>query len=115
MWMIDPAACMCRKHLLGEHVETHMIAGAIRKKKKLNGYVKANALEIASLVARHNALADEMIRRGYKHNSPLKAQDTSYLPDFVRGSRVNREKSMTMLFNRCADCKARKETEYENY
>jgi hypothetical protein len=28
MWMVPPKV-MCRKHLLGEHVEIHMLAGSL--------------------------------------------------------------------------------------
>ena len=30
MWMIDPKL-LCRKHLLGEHLEIHMFVGTINK------------------------------------------------------------------------------------
>lgn len=36
MWNINPRY-MCRKHLLGEHVETHMLVGSLRKEKSVQG------------------------------------------------------------------------------
>lgn len=34
MWML-PTAGMCRKHLLGEHVELHMLLGSLRRGKNI--------------------------------------------------------------------------------
>ena len=36
MWMLPPE-CMCRKHLLGEHVELHMLLGSMRRGKSIEG------------------------------------------------------------------------------
>lgn len=36
MWMLPPET-MCRKHLLGEHVELHMLLGSLRRGKTLTG------------------------------------------------------------------------------
>jgi hypothetical protein len=69
MWMIDPKY-MCRKHLLGEHVEIHMIIGAIKKNKNLQGFFDKKLIEINSIITRHDELVFEMIKRGYNHNSP---------------------------------------------
>jgi len=33
MWMTPPAG-MCRKHLLGEHVELHMLLGQLAARQK---------------------------------------------------------------------------------
>lgn len=70
MWMIDPAT-MCRKHLLGEHYEIHMIIGAVTKGKNLAGYIEKGLIFPWSLYTRHCELAEEMVARGYKHNSNL--------------------------------------------
>ena len=51
MWMIDPKM-LCKKHLLGEHVELHMFVGTINKNKKLDGYKKNGLVEV--IVCRHN-------------------------------------------------------------
>ena len=100
MWMVDPAT-MCRQHLLGEHVETHMFAGTIRREISLDGYVRNNLVETASLAARHDALAAEMTRRGYRHNSPM-----HYADDLGLG-RIDRQASDRELRRRCPDCAAR--------
>jgi len=115
MWMVDPSI-LCRKHLLGEHVETHMFVGCLRKRMKLDGYVVVNALELSLLKQRHEDLAREMIARGYRHQSPLPDFDTDYLSAKVKASEVDIIKSQELLFGRCWECwenyvRARKEEE----
>lgn len=44
MWMVD-VKCLCRKHLLGEHSETHMFTGTIKKGTSILGYLKNGLLE----------------------------------------------------------------------
>ena len=34
MWLVPPSH-MCRKHLLGEHVELHMLLGTLKKGKSI--------------------------------------------------------------------------------
>jgi hypothetical protein len=38
MWMVWPEL-MCRKHLLGEHVEIHMLLGALNKGHRVQGFI----------------------------------------------------------------------------
>jgi len=68
--MVDPRA-MCRRHLLGEHVELHMAVAWIRCGRAVDGWVDGNCLEPASIGARHTDLATEMAYRGWNHASPL--------------------------------------------
>jgi len=103
MWMVNPKL-MCRKHLLGEHVECHMIVGSIKKNQKLRGYIENNCLEPESIKKRHDELANEIKRRGYNHKSPLEEPDISYLPDFQRKYKINKDESKRELFNRCELC-----------
>lgn len=100
MWMVDPAT-MCRQHLLGEHVETHMLAATIRLGKRLDGYVANNLIETAALTARHDALAAEMMARGFQHRSPLDYTDT------LAVGTVNVDDSRKELLSRCAECRRR--------
>jgi len=96
MWMVSPET-MCRKHLLGEHVEIHMLAGSILKGKSIAGFAKL--VEAHSAHQRHWALVMEMERRGYNHRSPL--------PDFnLEFGEVNVAKSIMDLHERCPDCKS---------
>ena len=38
MWMLPPKG-LCRKHLLGEHVELHMLLGSMRRGKNIDGFL----------------------------------------------------------------------------
>jgi len=100
MWMINPKL-LCRKHLLGEHVELHMLVGAIRKGRSIEGFVRDNLVATADIASRHRALADEMRRRGYNHASPLVYRDA------LRAGRVDRRASLIELRRRCAECRER--------
>ena len=42
----------------------------------MNGYFRNNLLEPKSLKVRHNELVNEMLRRGYKHNTPLEFENS---------------------------------------
>jgi len=98
MWMVEPRR-MCRRHLLGEHVELHMLVGSLRKGTSLAGFVANGLIEVHSVRARHAQLVREMKRRGYRHRSPL--------PRFRarRLGRVIRKKSLADLLQRCAACR----------
>ena len=54
MWMVAPGK-MCRKHLLGEHVEIHMLAGSLLKGRSIGGFLADGLLEPQSMRARHAA------------------------------------------------------------
>lgn len=105
MWNI-PVELLCRKHLMGEHVEIHMFVGAIQKKKSLKGYVRNNLLELSHLRSRHDDIAFEMFRRGYNHKSPLPKFDSSYMSDVELQSKVNVFEATTDLVSRCAECRS---------
>lgn len=106
MWMVPPRF-MCRKHLLGEHVEHHMLVGSINKGLSMAGFVANNLLEPRSILTRHHELVQEMERRGYKHNSPLTSVDLSGLPAEHALAMVDGEASLLDLLGRCPDCAAR--------
>ncbi|MHC4725460.1 MAG: pyrimidine dimer DNA glycosylase/endonuclease V [Planctomycetota bacterium] len=60
MWMVNPAV-MCKKHLLGEHVECHMLVGHLQRKRRITNYIKLNLLQPKSL--RERSLATEEPQR----------------------------------------------------
>ena len=101
-WMIDPRA-MCRKHLLGEHVEHHMFAGAMVKGTAMTGYLANNLLEPMALQSRHDELVVEMLSRGYDHKSPMPALDLSSLPDI----KIDQVAAHADLLGRCPECTQR--------
>jgi len=105
--MVDPE-WMCDRHLLGEHVECHMLAGAIGKGKSVRGYIDKGLVELNRLWMRHGELAAEMERRGMNHKSPFPARFHIDHGQFVvGGGGVDRARSAAELMCRCADCRRR--------
>lgn len=102
MWMVEPKI-MCRKHLLGEHVELHMLAGSILRNKNITGFLNKGLVNPAMIVNRHQQLVTEMINRGYKHKSdlPILSMDLVNNP-------INTKVSLQELINRCPECRKRK-------
>jgi hypothetical protein len=98
MWLVDPGL-LCKKHLLGEHVEMHMFAGSIRKRISLCGYIKKGLVDLRLVNSRHDALAAEMLRRGMKHESKLDP-----IP-FLPAGEVDVENSLAELSRRCSKCR----------
>ncbi len=107
MWMTPPGA-MCRRHLLGEHVEIHMFLGSLLRGKNLGGFFDGGLLEPAALKSRHDTLAAEMERRGYRHRSPIDAAEADRalagLAPVRRTLRVDAAASATELARRCPAC-----------
>lgn len=100
MWMIDPRT-MCRQHLLGEHVECHMLAVCLRQGRNLDGYLERQLLEPQHVAARHDILVAEMEARGYRHRSPLEQPaepPSGYVPP---------AQSAAELRGRCPACRDR--------
>lgn len=92
---MDPSQ-MCNKHLLGEHAECHMIAGALKKQRNINGLIDPRLLN-----NRHNELALEMTVRGINHCTPIIIPDYNYLidlPDTIIDVEVSKQDK------RCKDC-----------
>ena len=106
-WLVNPKI-LCTQHLLGEHVEHHSFVGTINKGKSVEGYIRNKLLNPQDLLSRHDELAEEMIRRGYKHSSPL--------PNINRFMaimyKVDVEQNYKTLKERCQKCKVKIE-EYE--
>lgn len=101
MWMIDPKI-LCRKHLLGEHVEIHMLVGSLQRKRSIAGFLNQGILEPQNALKRHAALVAEMQLRGYKHASKL--QD---VPHGAPSGHVDQVSSLTALLARCEACSTR--------
>lgn len=100
MHMCNPVI-LCRQHLLGEHNEIHKHKHIFERGYSLAG--RSGQIEPMSMKIRHDELAKEMIRRGYKHNSPY---EMPYLTDEAVQMMVDREKSLILLLDRCEDCYA---------
>tara|TARA_R110002020_G_scaffold180072_1_gene373994 strand:- start:16042 stop:16389 length:348 start_codon:yes stop_codon:yes gene_type:complete len=106
MWMIDPKL-MCNQHLLGEHGELHKFIPSFYKKYKVTKRIEPIVqIELSSYQKRHDELAEEMLHRGMNHKSPLpELPDFSYLPDEHFNAKVDINKSIEDLKNRCRRCK----------
>jgi hypothetical protein len=70
MWMVPPEM-MCQQHLLGEHVELHMLAGWILHGRSLDGYAADGLVDTRRIYSRHTELAKEMAKRNMNHDSAL--------------------------------------------
>jgi hypothetical protein len=75
VWDINPRL-LCRKHLLAEHRELHGLWNILTKHGGRGGYSRHPETlrwvgKLAALYARHQALVDEFVRRGYRHLTPL--------------------------------------------
>jgi hypothetical protein len=73
IWDIPPDK-MCRQHLLGEHRELHALWSIITNNKKAYAHHPETMRwrgKLKALYLRHEALVEEMTRRGYKHHTPL--------------------------------------------
>lgn len=97
MWNINPEI-MCRKHLLGEHVEMHMFAGTIKMGKNIQGYLDNQLVETQNIKKRHELLVKEMKKRGYNHKSELKFKN-----NIIAGF-VDSEENLKELQRRCKEC-----------
>lgn len=100
MWNVDPKL-LCRKHLLGEHVEIHMLVGSILKGINLSGYTDTGLVELHTINVRHDQLVTEMKRRKYNHKSPLPKFRAKKL------GKVDSRRSLRELAQRCPECKKR--------
>lgn len=105
MWLVDPKI-MCQKHLCGEHLETHIFLGSLKKKRKLDKFFLHNCLEPNSLYKRHEELAVEMLSRGYKHQSEMEDPFIymNYLPLDQKNFIIDRGASLKQLLERCPNC-----------
>lgn len=85
VWDI-PCTLLCRNHLLGEHRELHAIHSILVNHKTKSSYYKHPETQrwigkLGALWLRHQEQAEELYRRGYKHNSPI---DVGYNFQFAR-------------------------------
>lgn len=107
MWMIN-SIFMCRKHLLGEHGEIHKHRHNFEKKHSISGRIfPIVQIEPEQMENRHNELANEMLARGYNHNSPYCLPNLEHLSNSERLATVDLEHSLSELIFRCNDCEQR--------
>lgn len=100
MWNVPPEV-LCRKHLLGEHVEMHMFIGTIQKGVSIKGYLEKGLVDPSNIYDRHELLANEINNRGMNHKSSI-----VYLPGLIPHF-VNSRANIKELQRRCPDCNKR--------
>lgn len=107
-WHVDPKI-MCDQHLLGEHVEHHMMVGSINRKRSLGKHLTLGQIDPSTILSRHSVIVREMQYRGMKHSSPL--------PEFVvpknAKGKIDKEANRKELLRRCPKCKERAAKRYE--
>ena len=105
MWGINPKL-LCRQHLLGEHNEIHKHRHNFVKKHSISKRISPVVqIEPENMKKRHDELVNEMIARGYKHNSPYEQPDLTHLKPDERYATINVDNSINDLINRCPECK----------
>lgn len=95
-----------RQHLLGEHVELHVLVNTIIKKKKGRkniGWVnhpetRRYENHLGMLYDRHKQQVKEMIKRGYRHKSPLIPEE--FEPENFTYSDEDNHQDITILASR---------------
>lgn len=85
IWDIDPKY-LCRKHLLAEHRELHALWNILSIHGGKGSYAQHPETrrwvgKLRALYNRHEALVNELTRRGYRHFSPLDRR-------FAKGARI---------------------------
>lgn len=105
MWMLPPET-MCRKYLLGEHVELHMLIGSLRRGKNIDGFLAGKLVDPRRMFRRHEELVLEMERRGYRHASPLdEAECETLARRYGRtGTGIDAGANAAELARRCPEC-----------
>ena len=107
MWMQEPKM-LCRKHLLGSHVEIHMFIGSIRKGISMKGYIEKNLLEPESLKPYHDELVKEMESRGWNHKTPVSFWEDieveNRIDDKIFYHKIDRYEAFKELVTRCPEC-----------
>lgn len=101
LWGVDVEK-LCRQHLLGEHKEMHQIAGTINNHPHglaiAKGHAEQGDIDSSLIAERHDKLAEEMLKRGYNHDSPLEYTDELDIGE------IDREYNREDLRDRCDDC-----------
>ena len=84
VWEVDPLL-LCRSHLLGEHREIHAIWTFLTTEKGRSYRRHPETLrwtgKLPALKSRHDAVAREIVRRGWRHQSPLDDLPGAFLQD----------------------------------
>ena len=106
MWGVPPEL-MCNQHLLGEHVELHMMIGQLEKGNTgvLKGHAKHKQVIIEEIPRRHDEIVEELInKRDYAHQNGKHQSPINFEPQ-IEGGEINLEKNLRALARRTERCK----------
>lgn len=113
LWCVD-TVIMCRKHLLGEHVELHMMIGSIKKNKNIDGYLAKGLIDISKIITRHKEIVKEMRARNYSHKSEIDLDDKITVIEYFCSidfcGFIDTNKNLNTLLNRCEECRKQHDT-----
>lgn len=104
MWMI-PVSKLCDRHLLGEHVEIHMLVGCIKRKMNIAGYLTDKLVFPSKIQQRHKQIAAEMKKRGFNHKSELPEYTLSR--KYLKENQPDLKHNKQDLASRCQACRKR--------
>lgn len=105
MWMAEPLL-LCGKHLGGEHFEFHKFRHSFEDKEDMRKRIARRQIFPHHMQERHDAIAEEMRRRGGNHKSPYVQPDVSHLPK-IDVEIYDLERNYLELFIKCTKCRER--------
>lgn len=101
LWKVDPKH-LCKDHLLGEHKEMHQEVGTLLNHPHgeaiVQGHAEKGQVDTSMIQERHDELVEELLRRGYNHDSPMDYDDEHDLGE------IDLDYNRRDLKNRCDDC-----------
>lgn len=107
MWNVNPKI-LCMQHLMSEHYECHTMTGTLRKGLSITRYLNG-LYDISKLIERHNILVEEILKRGYKHNSQITNQDKKIISNWLKNNSdyglVDSSKNLRSLSWKCKGCR----------
>lgn len=114
IWDVDPKL-LCRAHLLGEHRELHGLWNILTKHGGKGGYSRHTETlrwvgKLESLRKRHEALVEEMVRRGYRHKSDLDPSLSSGTQSIQDRFIDLPERQVQILIEKGCDCQVSSES-----
>jgi len=102
MWLCNPKH-LCNKHLNAERYEIIKAVGNLRNTGRwANSLIKKGFLEPQNFRSRFDALTHEMLERGMNAGAVLNLDGIE-----ITKGKVDRNKSLLDLINRCPECRGR--------
>lgn len=83
-------------------MEMHMFHGTLLKHRSVKGYINKGLVEVGLIKWRHDELAEEMLRRGFNHKSPL--NDDGMFYEEIDAGEVDVVANLAELARRCHKC-----------